>query len=162
MLDLSMTRGAAVWSGVMAKPPGDRRADSLGFACSCAARSAPCWKVPPPADAVDRGGGGGGRLLPEVAVESEFAETVSEAPDVGAVEGTVSAAGIPPILGVDIVAEGDVVEHTDSSSSLSNADIDKLVPTESPPSRRDRRSVPNEPLLRRWDCTACPAGGSLS
>jgi hypothetical protein len=161
MLDLSMTRGA-VWSGVMAKPPGDRRADSLGFACSCAARSAPCWKVPPPADAVDRGGGG--RLLPEVGVESEFAETVSEAPDVGAVEGTVSALGIPLILGVDTVAESDVAEHTDSSSSLSNADIDKLVgmPTESPPSRRDLRSVPNEPLLRRWDCTACPVGGSLS
>jgi hypothetical protein len=163
MLDLSTTRGA-VWSGVMVKPPGGRRADSLGFACSCAARSAPCCKLPPPADAMERGGGGGGRLLPEVGVESEFAETVSEAPDVGAVEGTVSAVGIPPILGVDTVAEGDVAEHTDSSSSLSNADIDKLVgmPTERPPSRRDLRSVPNEPLLRRWDCTVCPVGGSLS
>jgi hypothetical protein len=43
--------------------------------------------------------------------------------------------GILPVLGVDMVIEGAVVELTDSSSSLSNADIDRLLPTESPASR---------------------------
>lgn len=43
MLDLSIVFGV-IWSGVMGvmdKPPGDRKAASLGFDCSCAARSAP-------------------------------------------------------------------------------------------------------------------------
>jgi hypothetical protein len=41
MLDLSIAR-VEVLSGVIAKPPGVRKAASLGFAWSCAARSAPC------------------------------------------------------------------------------------------------------------------------
>jgi hypothetical protein len=43
MLDLSIARvEVLVLSGVIAKPPGVRKAASLGFAWSCAARSAPC------------------------------------------------------------------------------------------------------------------------
>jgi len=64
----------------------------------------------------------------------------------------MSAAGIPPFFGADTGVKGAVVEPTDSSSSLSSADIDKLPVN--PASRRDLRSVPNEPLRRRWDWAA--------
>ncbi|SRR6266446_4148285 len=156
ILDLSKTFGA-VWSGVkgvMVKPPGDRKPASFGFACSCAARSAPCCKVPPPAEVADEAGGG--RLLPVIGAEFGFSKIASEVPGVGFGEGTVSAVGMLPVLGVDIVIEGVVVEPTDSSSSLSNADIDKLLgmPVESPASRRDLRSFPNELLRRGWGCVA--------
>ena len=64
----------------------------------------------------------------------------------------MSAVEMPPVLGVDAVADGTVVEPIDSSSSLSNADIDKLLGMlESPVSRRDRRSFPNELLRRFWN-----------
>jgi hypothetical protein len=148
MLDLSVTREETeVLSGVIAKPPGVRKAASLGFAWSCAARSAPCWRVPAPVDVVDRGGGG--RLLPVVGAESRVSWVVSEVTGFRDGEGTVTVVWILPVLGVDVVSDGAVVEPTDSSSSLSNADIDKLLGTpESPASRRDLRSFPNE-LLRR-------------
>jgi hypothetical protein len=100
-----------------------------------------------------------------VGAEFGFSKIASEFPDVVFGEGTVSAVAILPDLGVDMVIEGAVVEPTDSSSSVSsNADIDKLlgVPEKSPASRRDLRSVPNEPLRRRWDCVAWPVGRSLS
>jgi hypothetical protein len=106
---------------------------------------------------------GGGRLLFVVGAEFGFSKIVSEVPDVGGGEGTVSAVGILPVLGVDSVNDGVVVEPTDSSSSLSNADIDRLLGIpESPASRRDLRSFPNEPLRRRWICTAWLVGRSLS
>jgi len=93
---------------------------------------------------------GGGRLLPVVGAEFGFSKIASEVPDVGFGEGTVSAVEILPVLGVDIVIEGAVVEPTDSSSSLSNADIVRLpgMPEENP-ARRDLRSFPNELLRRR-------------
>ena len=96
--------------------------------------------------------------------EFEFSKIASETPDVGFGEGTVSAVSILPVLVVDMVIEGAVVEPTDSSSSVSNADIDRLLgtPEKSPASRRDLRSVPNEPLRRGWDCVAWPVGRSLS
>jgi hypothetical protein len=92
---------------------------------------------------------GGGRVLPVIGAEFGFSKIVSEVPDVGGGVGMVSAVGILPVLGVDIVIDGAVVEPTDSSSSLSNADIERLLGIpESPASRRDLRSFPNE-LLRR-------------
>jgi hypothetical protein len=104
---------------------------------------------------------GGGRLLPVVGVaEVGFSKIASEVPGVGFGEGAVSAVAVLPVLEVDMVIEGAVVEPTDSSSSLSNADIDRLLgtPEKSPVSRRDLRSVPNEPLRRfTW-----PVGRSLS
>lgn len=98
-----------------------------------------------------------------VGVGFGFSKIVSEVPDVGGGEGTVSAVGILPVLGVDRVNDGVVVEPTDSSSSLSNADIDRLLGIpESPASRRDLRSVPNELLRRGWDCAAWLVWRSLS
>jgi len=106
---------------------------------------------------------GGGRLLPVVGAESRFSGIVSEVPDVRGEEGVVSAVGILPVLGVDTVTDSAVVEPTESSSSLSNADIDKLLGMpESPTSKRDLRSVPNELLRRFWDCTAWVVERSLS
>jgi hypothetical protein len=91
----------------------------------------------------------GGRVLPVIGAEFGFSKIVSEVPDVGGGVGMVFAVGILPVLGVDIVIDGDVAEPTDSSSSLSNADIERLLGIpESPASRRDLRSFPNE-LLRR-------------
>jgi len=92
-----------------------------------------------------------GRLLPVVGAESRFSGIVSEVPDFRDGEGTVTVVGILPVLGVDAVTDGAVVEPTDSSSSLSNADIDKLLGMlESPESKRDLRSFPNELLRRFW------------
>jgi hypothetical protein len=90
--------------------------------------------------------------LPVVGAESLFsARIVSEAPDFRDGEGTVIAVGILPVLGVDVVSDGAVAEPTDSSSSLSTADIDKLLGMpESPASRRDLRSFPNELVRRFW------------
>ena len=161
MLDLSTTR-VEVLSGVIERPPGVRKAASLGFAWSCIARSAPCWRVPAPAGAVD--GAGGRRLLPVVRAESRFSGIASEVPDFrDDGEGTVTVVGVPPVLGVDAVSDGVVVEPTDSSSSLSNADIDRLLGMpESPASRRDLRSFPNELLRRFWDGAAWLVERSLS
>jgi hypothetical protein len=107
---------------------------------------------------------GGGRVLPAVGAELGFSKIVSEVPDVGGGEGTVSAVGMLPVLGVDRIIDGAVVEPTDSSSSLSNADIDRLLgmPVANPASRRDLRSFPNELLRRRWESAAWPVGRSLS
>jgi hypothetical protein len=91
----------------------------------------------------------GGRVLPVIGAEFGFSKIVSEVPDVGGGVGMVSAVGILPVLGVDIVIDGAVAEPTDSSSSLSNTDIERLLGIpESPASRQDLRSFPNE--LLRW------------
>jgi hypothetical protein len=98
-----------------------------------------------------------------VGAEVGFSKIASEVPGVGFGEGTVSAV-VLPVLEVDMVNEGAVVEPTDSSSSVSKADIDRLLgtPEKSPASRRDLRSVPNEPLRRLWVCVTWPIGRSLS
>jgi len=135
ILALSITR-VVVWSGVIDSPPGDRRAANLGFACSCAASSEPCWRGLTAGAAVDDAGSG--RFLFVIGTESGSPTVISVASE----EGVVSEGWDPPVLGVVMVTG---VESADSSSSLSNADIDRLLgPSERPASSRDLRSVPKE------------------
>ena len=90
MLALSITR-VVVWSGVILNPLGDRRAANLGFECSCAESSAPCWRVTP-GTAVDDAGSG----RPLFAIGTESGTPMIDS--VTSEEGVVSVLCVPSVL----------------------------------------------------------------